>query len=88
VDVNADGLPDVLIGGNRDHSRVRIGKSDANRGQLFLNQGRGRFAYVPMAQSGLRWTGDVRDLATLQLGNKTALLVGATNQPVRGFFNE
>ena len=85
TDVNADGLPDLLIGGNRTHNRVRIGKADANIGQLFVNQGRGRFRYVPMAQSGLFWTGDVRDLVTLPLDSKTTLLVGAMGQPVRAF---
>ncbi|AQG80054.1 VCBS repeat-containing protein [Spirosoma montaniterrae] len=85
TDVNHDGRPDLLIGGNREHNRVRLGKSDANRGQLFLNVGKGQFRYVPMPLSGLLWNGDVRDLAAVQIGGKTALLVGATNQPVRSF---
>ena len=85
VDVNADGLLDLIIGGNRRRNRVRLGPADANRGQLFLNGGKGLFTYVAMPQSGLLWSGDVRDLASLCLGNKTALLVGATGQPVWSF---
>jgi len=85
ADVNHDGLPDLIIGGNREYNRVRIGKQDANRGQLFLNQGKGKFTYVPMAQSGLLWSGDVRDLITISVAGRTELLVGITGQPVRTF---
>ena len=85
VDVNADGLLDLVIGGNRQHNRVRIGKSDANRGQFFLNRGRGQFVYIPMLQSGLLWNGDVPDLAMIRTGGKTALFVGVTGQFVQAF---
>lgn len=85
VDVNHDGLPDLIMGGNREYNRVRLGKDDANRGQLFLNQGKGHFAYTPMAQSGLDWTGDVRDFALVKSTGRTDLLVGATGQSVRVF---
>jgi hypothetical protein len=85
VDVNHDGLPDLIIGGNREYNRVRLGKDDANRGQLFLNQGKGRFAYTPMARSGLSWSGDVRDLATVRANGGISLLVGARGQSVSVF---
>ncbi len=85
VDVNKDGLPDLIIGGNRTYNRVRLGKSDANRGQLFLNKGNGNFAYVPMPQSGLVWDGDVRDLVTVSVAGSTELFVGVTGQPVLPF---
>ncbi|WP_332368382.1 hypothetical protein [Spirosoma telluris] len=52
---------------------------------MFLNKGKGQFAYVPMVQSGLLWDGDVRDLATVQVAERTELLVGATGKAVRTF---
>lgn len=85
VDVNGDNLLDLVIGGNRTYNRVRLGKTDANRGQLFINRGKGNFVAAPMAQSGLVWDGDVRDLTTVRLAGRTQLLVGATGQPVRIF---
>ena len=85
ADVNHDGLPDLIVCGNRTYNRVRLGKTDANRGQLFMNRGKGQFQYVPMPQSGLVWDGDVRDFSTVRVGNQTELLVGATGQPVRAF---
>ncbi|MCX6218467.1 VCBS repeat-containing protein [Spirosoma sp.] len=85
VDVNHDGLPDLIVGGNREYNRVRLGKDDANRGQLFLNRGKGHFTYVPMATSGLAWDGDVRDFATVNVAGRIDLLVGASGRSVRGF---
>ncbi|GAB3801046.1 VCBS repeat-containing protein [Spirosoma humi] len=85
VDVNHDGLPDLIIGGNREYNRVRLGKDDANRGQLFLNQGKGRFIYLPMDQSGLLWDGDIRDLVPVTVAGRTELLAGATGKAVRVF---
>ncbi|CCH00084.1 FG-GAP repeat protein [Fibrella aestuarina BUZ 2] len=85
ADVDRDGLPDLILGGNRTYNRVRIGKSDANRGQLFINRGKGQFRYVPMAQAGLLWDGDIRDMVTLLVANHTTLLVGGIDQPVRTF---
>lgn len=85
VDVNHDKLPDLIIGGNREYNRVRLGKDDANRGQLFLNRGKGRFTYVPMEQAGLLWDGDVRDLVSVTVDGRTELLVGATGKAVRVF---
>ena len=52
-DLNHDGYPDLLLGGNQSHGRVRIGNTDANFGQLFLNGRKGSFLYVPQHQSGL-----------------------------------
>ncbi|AKD54220.1 VCBS repeat-containing protein [Spirosoma radiotolerans] len=85
VDVNHDGLPDLIVGGNREYNRVRLGKDDANRGQLFLNRGKGGFAYVPMEQAGLLWDGDIRDLAPVTVAGRTELLVGATGKAIRVF---
>ncbi len=63
TDVNGDGRLDIVLAGNVTHTRVRLGKCDANKGQVFLNQGRRKFAYLPQMQSGLWVSGDVRAAA-------------------------
>ena len=73
LDVNNDGQKDVLLAGNTANTRVRLGKSDANYGQVFLNNGKNNFAYLSK-NLGLR--GDVRDFQVIN--NK--LIVGTNGQ--------
>jgi enediyne biosynthesis protein E4 len=61
-DVNQDGHPDLLLAGNLSKTRIRIGKMDASYGQLLLGDGKLGFVPVPLGESGLRLTGDTKDL--------------------------
>jgi hypothetical protein len=72
MDVNDDGFKDLIVGGNNTHTRVRIGNVSANHGQVFLNDGKGQFSYLPQSKSGLDFKGEVRSLKLVN-GN---LLVG------------
>ncbi len=59
-DVDGDAKMDLILAGNVTHTRVRLGKCDANKGQVFLNAGRKKFTYLPQTTSGLWISGDVR----------------------------
>ena len=78
-DLNNDGKKDIILGGNISHTRVRLGKCDANLGQVFLNQGKRNFSYLPQLQSGLNTKGDNRSLLII---NNKWLLCGINGQPV------
>ena len=79
ADVNNDGKKDLILGGNIERTRVRMGKCDANKGQLFLNVGSHRFRYISQAEAGLWVRGDVR--ATAAVG--PYLLFATTNLPLQ-----
>ncbi|MEL7160077.1 MAG: ASPIC/UnbV domain-containing protein, partial [Bacteroidota bacterium] len=64
-DVNGDGIPDLVLGGNLSQTRVRIGQIAANHGQVFLGDGDG--GYVYRGDLGIR--GNVRGLVNLP-GNR------------------
>jgi enediyne biosynthesis protein E4 len=68
LDVNKDGNLDLLLCGNNNHAKLRLGKMDANYGTLLLGDGKGDFQYVPQIKSGLKVKGDVRSI--LQLDDK------------------
>lgn len=52
-DFNKDGKEDILLLGNNDFYKLRIGKFDANYGTVLLGFGDGKFNYLPQTKSGL-----------------------------------
>jgi hypothetical protein len=82
LDVNKDGNPDLLLGGNFEKTRVSIGKFDANHGMLFLGDGKGNFKYVPQTESGFSLKGDVRDIQILKVKEKTKVLFSISDKQV------
>jgi hypothetical protein len=81
-DMDGDGKPDITLGGNTRQTRVRMGKNDASLLQVFCNKGALKFSYLPQSKSGFYVTGDVRDLAVLQLGGKQYLMGAINNAPL------
>lgn len=78
LDYDGDGKEDVLLCGNNNHVKLRLGKMDANYGTLLRGDGRGGFAYIPQAKSGFRLRGDVRSV--IQLGE--TLVFGINQEEV------
>lgn len=79
LDFNNDGNKDILLCGNINQSRIRLGKYDANHGVLLAGNGKGSFKYV--TESGLDLKGDVRSV--MQINN--ILLFGINQQKMRAF---
>ncbi len=62
ADVNADGHLDIVMAGNMNHAKLRIGKMDANYGLLLLGDGQLNFNLVSQRKSGFWLKGDVRSM--------------------------
>jgi hypothetical protein len=65
LDYDKDGATDLLLCGNVNHARLRLGKQDASYGVLLKGDGKGNFSYIDQARSGLRLRGDVRSVIAL-----------------------
>lgn len=85
VDVNKDGLSDLIMGGNESYVRVRLGRNHASRGMVFINKGKGDFEFLPNQKSGIILKGDVREMKVLQSPSKTTLLTGSIGYPIQSF---
>ena len=69
-DFDRDGRQDILLAGNTDHARIKIGKIDAGYGVFLKGDGKGHFEYVPQLASGLSVNGSTRDI--MKLSGKNA----------------
>jgi hypothetical protein len=66
TDVNHDGHPDLVLGGNEFGFLPQFGRLDGSFGHVLLGDGHGRFRYISSDHSGLDLPGQIRDIAALK----------------------
>jgi hypothetical protein len=81
LDVNKDGIEDLLLFGNNYKSKLRLGRFDANYGVLLLGKGDGVFTYVDQVNSGLHIKGAVRSALVLD----DIILIGINEQEMKAY---
>ena len=85
VDFNKDGKADLLLCGNNSHTKIRLGKFDANYGVLLEGDGKGNFNYVKQSESGFNIWGDVR--SCIRVNDKIYFGVNSRNLIAYTFSN-
>ncbi|MEM9260810.1 MAG: hypothetical protein AAGA62_14275, partial [Bacteroidota bacterium] len=85
-DVNGDGRQDLWLAGNIYGLSPQVGRADAGRGTLLLNEGDRNWKYVDNQTAGINLRSQVRDAQYVKLadGGK-ALLVGINDEEMRVF---
>jgi hypothetical protein len=74
IDINNDGYPDIVSGGNQFDFIPQLERLDASSGDILINNGKGNFKWIEAAQTGLNLRGQVRDIAEIHRRNKKYLL--------------
>ncbi len=80
-DLNSDGLPDLLMGGNRFGLLPQFSRLDASYGHVIINNGKGGFAIIDPAASGIETRGEVKGIIYLK-SKKYFLFLQNNNQPL------
>jgi hypothetical protein len=79
ADINNDGLPDIILGGNQHRIKPEAGIDAASYGHVLLNQGKMSFSELTPCNSGFQVDGEVRDLRMINVGKQKKLLVARNN---------
>jgi hypothetical protein len=74
-DVNADGKPDLVTGGNFFELLPQFCRIDASYGHVAMNAGAGNFRVIPQNASGLNLPGQVRSILPLNSARGRSLLI-------------
>ena len=76
TDVNHDGRPDLIMGGNQFYYQPQLSRNDASFGHVLLNRGNGKFEWIYPAVSGLSLRGEIRSIVSIpgKTGNRILIL--------------
>lgn len=79
TDVNNDGKPDLVLGGNNYKFPPQFGRLDQSFGDVLINMGNKKFSIMDHATSGINLTGEVKDINALSGRNKHYILFARNN---------
>lgn len=84
-DVNRDGFPDVIIGGNFSGANMYQARYDGFFGMILYSNGKGKFTESIPTENGFLIDGDVRDIKTLNTPQGKLYLVSQNNDKLQFF---
>ncbi len=80
IDINNDGRPDLVMGGNMFGFPPQFGRLDASFGDVLINRGKGKFDWIEPGMSGLKLRGEVKDIKEVTGRDSRYLLVVRNDQ--------
>ncbi|MEO6638120.1 MAG: FG-GAP-like repeat-containing protein, partial [Ginsengibacter sp.] len=75
TDVNNDGRPDILAGGNMFGFPPQFGRLDASYGDVLINQGKGNFSWIDSRNSGVKLSGEIKDVKEIKGKDSRYILI-------------
>lgn len=80
MDLNGDGYPDLILGGNEFGFLPQLGRLDGSFGDILMNNGKADFRYMDNTWSGLDLRGQVRDISIIKGLKETRILFLINNE--------
>jgi hypothetical protein len=73
-DINKDGYPDMIAGGNFFDILPQFGRLDASAGNVLINDKKGNFTTLPEKNTGIDVPGQTRDIISFKFKNEDCIL--------------
>ena len=86
LDVDQDGIEDLVIAGNMFQAEVETCRHDASIGAILKGDGKGNFKAISAELTGFDASGDTKSVQLIQTtGQLPAIVVGGNNAPLKVF---
>jgi len=85
LDINQDGNPDLLLGGNQYRSKPEVGIYDGSYGIALLGDGDGNFKSIDYRKSGFFTKGQIRDIKKIMIEGKVYIFVAINDGELKIF---
>lgn len=82
LDLNHDGHPDLVAGGNEFGFLPQFGRLDGSFGHILLGDGKGNFTWLDPTRTGLQLPGQIRDIKEIKGKNDRLLFLRNNDYPV------
>jgi enediyne biosynthesis protein E4 len=80
TDMNKDGKPDIIMGGNHFAYLPQYGRNDASYGEVLINKGNAQFEVMKNITSGLCIKGMLKDIKPLKIKGLDHILMAINNE--------
>jgi len=82
LDLNKDGINDILLGGNMYGAKPQVGVYDANHGTVLIGKGNGQYNQMNYLESGFYYSGEIRQFGTIKINGRKCLIAARNNDGV------
>ncbi len=87
LDVNNDGILDIILGGNQFGFKPQFSRLDANYGSILLGSKSGVYSWLPYNKSGFNIKGQVKSIQKIKNKNNLVSIIAVINNEKPKIFN-
>jgi len=88
LDVNKDGILDIILGGNQYEFKPQYSRLDSNYGSLLLGSKKGTYNWIPSNKSGFFVKGEIKHIRTVKGKNNVVSLIAVINDSSPKIFKQ